>query len=27
MFANPESNVAQFNLREGMRVADFGAGS
>ncbi|MCX6756409.1 MAG: methyltransferase domain-containing protein [Candidatus Nomurabacteria bacterium] len=27
MFANPESNIAQFNLREGMRVADFGAGS
>lgn len=27
MFANPQSNVAQFNLCEGMRVADFGAGS
>lgn len=27
MFTNPESNIAQFNLREGMRVADFGAGS
>lgn len=27
MFANPESNIAQFNLREGMRVADFGAGA
>src|SRR3989339_1929022 len=27
MFSNPEQNVAQLGLREGMRVADFGAGT
>ena len=27
MFSNPEQNVLQLGLREGMRVADFGAGS
>jgi ubiquinone/menaquinone biosynthesis C-methylase UbiE len=27
MFSNPEQNIAQLGLREGMRVADFGAGS
>lgn len=27
MFSNPEKNVAQLGLREGMRVADFGAGT
>lgn len=27
MFSNPEQNVAQLGLKEGMRVADFGAGS
>jgi ubiquinone/menaquinone biosynthesis C-methylase UbiE len=27
MFANPDKNVASLMLREGMRVADFGAGS
>lgn len=27
MFSNPEQNVAQLCLREGMRVADFGAGT
>src|SRR5680860_1853680 len=26
MFSNPEKNIAQLNLREGMYVADFGAG-
>lgn len=27
MFSNPEQNVLQLGLREGMRVADFGAGT
>ena len=27
MFANPKKNIAQLGLREGMRVADFGAGA
>ncbi len=27
MFSNPESNVAQLGLREGMKVADLGAGT
>lgn len=27
MFSNPEQNVAQLDLRDGMRVADFGAGT
>jgi len=27
MFSNPEQNVAQLGLREGMHVADFGAGT
>lgn len=27
MFSNPEKNVAELNLREGMRVADFGTGA
>ncbi len=27
MFANPESNIAQLGLREGMKVADLGAGA
>lgn len=27
MFANPKINVAQLGLRDGMRVADFGAGT
>ncbi len=27
MFSNPEQNVAKLFLKEGMRVADFGAGS
>lgn len=27
MFSNPEQNIAQLGLREGMRVADFGAGT
>lgn len=27
MFSNPEQNIAQLGLREGMRVADFGAGN
>ncbi len=27
MFSNPEQNVAQLGLREGMRVVDFGAGT
>jgi ubiquinone/menaquinone biosynthesis C-methylase UbiE len=27
MFLNPEQCIAQFGLKEGMRVADFGAGS
>lgn len=26
MFSNPEKNVAELDLREGMQVADFGAG-
>lgn len=27
MFSNPEQNVTQLGLREGMKVADFGAGT
>jgi len=27
MFSNPDKNLAQLGLREGMRVADFGAGT
>jgi ubiquinone/menaquinone biosynthesis C-methylase UbiE len=27
MFTDPSKNISLFNLREGMRVADFGAGS
>lgn len=27
MFSNPDQNIAQLGLREGMRVADFGSGS
>ncbi len=27
MFSNPEQNVGQLGLREGMKVADFGAGT
>jgi ubiquinone/menaquinone biosynthesis C-methylase UbiE len=27
MFANPEQNIAQLGLREGMRVADLGSGT
>jgi len=27
MFSNPEQNVAQLGLKEGMRVADFGSGT
>lgn len=27
MFANPEKNIAQLGLREGMKVADLGAGT
>jgi tRNA A58 N-methylase Trm61 len=27
MFVNPEKNIAALLLQEGMRVADFGAGS
>ena len=27
MFSNPEQNILKLGLREGMRVADFGAGS
>lgn len=27
MFSNPEKNVAQLGLKEGMKVADFGAGT
>ena len=27
MFSNPEKNIAQFGLREGMKVADIGSGT
>ena len=27
MFSNPEQNILQLGLREGMKVADFGSGS